>query len=123
MAQGVSNSPRNFSHIVRAFVRSLVNKFSSLFTKDKKTKLFSYIDDIFGGHDSYELAIMQQILVIFMATLLGIELHPEKLNFPASVQTILGVRLNAKTKILEINPKNIQKFMKACELLLNISDC
>lgn len=44
--------------------------------------ILSYLDDLFGGHQSYVMAWTQFYIMLFVGSALGIIFHHEKIDVP-----------------------------------------
>ena len=87
---GLSTAPKIYNDFADGVEWSIVFHNSEFFIVNNIKYIHHYLDDFFGGHNSFSIANTQFQAVIRMMDLLGIPTSPKKCKPPSQQQTILG---------------------------------
>ena len=84
----------------------------NLYFLNKKIELFlHYLDDFFGGHPTYKLALKQFKKFYKLLVKLGIPTSPDKCTKPTTTLVILGFLLDTVTQTVSIPLEKIKKYL------------
>ena len=109
---GLATAPKIFQLFADSLKYIVEECNPNLYFLNKKIELFlHYLDDFFGGHPTYKLALKQFKKFYKLLIKLGIPTSPDKCTKPTTTLVILGFLLDTVTQTVSIPLEKIKKYL------------